>query len=57
MPEALVSANEIAKNCGGGITGRAVLRWAKAGRIPFVKINARVIRFDPEQVRKRLLSK
>lgn len=58
MPKvALVSAEEIARQCGGDITGRAVLRWAKLKRIPCVKINKRVIRFDPVAVRKKLTGK
>lgn len=55
MPKvALVSADEIARQCGGDITGRAVLRWAKLKRIPCVRVNKRVVRFDPVAVRRKL---
>ncbi len=56
MPEVepLVSAATIAKMCGEGITSRTVLRWAKLKRIPCVRVNDRVIRFDMADVRKTL---
>ncbi len=55
MPkQALVSASTIAKDVGEGLTKRAVLRWARLNRIPSIRINKRVIRFDPVAVRKRL---
>lgn len=58
MPrENLVSAKKIASECGGDITARAVLRWAKQGRIPCVRVNQRVIRFDPVAVRRKLTGK
>lgn len=52
--ETLVSAREIATQCGKDVNPRAILRWAKAGRIPSIRINARVIKFDPVKVREAL---
>lgn len=55
MPaDPLVSAKDIALSVGGGVTARTVIRWAKMERIPCVRVNARVIRFDCAAVRKKL---
>lgn len=55
MPEMnLVSAKDIAESLGSGITERAVLRWARQDRIPCVRINKRVVRFDVDEVKKTL---
>ncbi len=55
--ESLVSAKTVAKMCGGGITSRTIIRWAKLKRIPCVRINKRVVRFDIEEVRNWLEKK
>lgn len=44
----LVTAGEVAEIL--GVTVGTVRRWARAGRIPIIRLSPRVLRFDPEAV-------
>jgi excisionase family DNA binding protein len=48
----LVTAGEIGK--GLGVSRYTVLKWAREGRVPAVRVNRRVVRFEAGEVERAL---
>ena len=51
MPE-LLTPEQMAQRL--GVSSDTLLQWAIKGRVPRIKVNARIIRFDPEAVLRAL---
>ena len=47
--EKLLTADEVAAVL--NVSRKSVYKWAEAGRLPFIRLGGRVVRFDPEAVR------
>lgn len=48
----MLTANELAERL--GLVPDTVRAWARAGRLPCVRLGARTIRFDPEEVNRAM---
>ena len=47
--EKLLTADEVAAVL--NVSRKSVYKWAEAGRLPFIRLGGRVVRFDPGAVR------